>query len=106
MQPLLAARPWPPRSRSGAPSARRRRPGARSKGAAQSLPHRCEHRLGSQGDHDQAIEWHYRAGVAFQNAGQREDAQAVIRHLESLAGKYPTALPLVAKLDKLVAGEA
>jgi len=62
--------------------------------------------LGRQGDHDQAIKWRYRAFVALQKAAQREDAQAVIRHLESLAGKYPTARPLVAKLDKLVAGAA
>ena len=40
----------------------------------------------------------------FQKSGQKEDARAVIRHLDSLAGKYPTVLGLVAKLEKLVAG--
>jgi membrane associated rhomboid family serine protease len=74
--------------------------------AAQSLGHLYENMLGNKGDNDKAIEWYYRAGVAFQKAGQKDDARAVIRHLESLAGRYPTVLVLVARLEKLVAGQA
>lgn len=42
---------------------------------------------------------------AFQKSGQKEDEWAVIRHLDSLTGKYPTVLGLVAKLEKLVVGQ-
>jgi len=61
--------------------------------------------LGQNCDKEKAIEWYYRAGVAFHKAGHKEDTQAVIRHLQSLAGKYPTMLGLVAKLEKLAAGK-
>ncbi len=74
--------------------------------AAQSLGHLYENMLGNKEDKEKAIEWYYRAVVAFQKSGHKEDARAVIRHLDSLAGKYPTVLGLVAKLEKLVAGQA
>ena len=73
--------------------------------AAQSLGHLYENMLGQNIDKEKAIEWYYRAAVAFQKAGDKEDARAVIRHLQSLTGKHPTVLGLVAKLEKLVAGQ-
>ena len=73
--------------------------------AAQSLGHLYENMLGQKADKEKAIEWYYRAAVAFQKAGNKEDARAVIRHLESLTAKHPTVLGLVAKLEKLVAGQ-
>ena len=72
--------------------------------AAQSLGHLYENMLGQNIDKEKAIEWYYRAAVAFQKSGHKDDARAVIRHLESLAGKHPSVLGLVAKLEKLVAG--
>jgi len=72
--------------------------------AAQSLGHLYENMLGQNIDKEKAIEWYYRAAVAFQKAGDKEDARAVIRHLESLTGKHPSVLGLVAKLEKLVSG--
>jgi TPR repeat protein len=66
--------------------------------AAQSFGHLYENLRGSQDDKEQAIEWYYRAAVAFQKTGHPDDARAVIRHLQSLAGQYPTVLGLVAKL--------
>jgi len=71
--------------------------------AAQSLGHIYENMLGNNTDKEKAIEWYYRAAVAFQKSGNKDDAQAMIRHLESLTGKHPTVLGLVAKLEKLVA---
>jgi len=73
--------------------------------AAQSLGHLYENMLGQKQDKEKAIDWYYRAAVAFHKAGHQEDARAVIRHLESLTGKYPSVLGLVAKLEKLVAGQ-
>ena len=73
--------------------------------AAQSLGHIYENMLGNNVDKEKAIEWYYRAAVAFQKSGHKDDAQAMIRHLESLTGKHPTVLGLVAKLEKLVAGQ-
>ena len=73
--------------------------------AAQSLGHLYENMLGQKADKEKAIEWYYRAAVTFQKAGNKEDARAVIRHLESLTAKHPTVLGLVAKLEKLVAGQ-
>jgi len=73
--------------------------------AANSLGHLYENMLGKKDDQEKAIEWYYRAAVAFQKSGHQDDARAVIRHLESLADKYPTVLGLVAKLEKLVAGQ-
>ena len=73
--------------------------------AAQSLGHIYENMLGNNVDKEKAIEWYYRAAVAFQKSGYKEDAQAMIRHLESLTGKHPTVLGLVAKLEKLVVGQ-
>ena len=73
--------------------------------AAQSLGHLYENMLGNKVDKEKAIEWYYRAAVAFQKSGHKEDARAVIGHLQSLTGKKPTVLGLVAKLEKLVAGQ-
>ena len=73
--------------------------------AAQSLGHLYENMLGQKEDKEKAIEWYYRAAVAFQKSGHKDDARAVIRHLESLTAKHPTVLGLVAKLEKLVAGQ-
>jgi membrane associated rhomboid family serine protease len=74
--------------------------------AANSLGHLYENMLGNKEDREKAIEWYYRAGVAFQKAGQRDDAIAVIRHLQGLAGKYPLVLGYVARLEKLCAPAA
>ena len=73
--------------------------------AAQSLGHLYENMLGQKEDKEKAIEWYYRAAVAFHKSGLMDDARAVIRHLESLTGKYPSVLGLVAKLEKLVVGQ-
>jgi len=73
--------------------------------AAQSLGHLYENMLGKNEDKEKAIEWYYRAAVAFHKAGQKVDARAVIRHLQGLTAKHPTVLELVAKLEKLVAGQ-
>ena len=73
--------------------------------AAQSLGHIYENMLGNNADKEKAIEWYYRAAVVFQKSGHKDDARAVIRHLESLTGKHPTVLGLVAKLEKLVVGQ-
>lgn len=73
--------------------------------AAQSLGHLYENLRAGAGDRDRAIEWYYRAAVAFRKSGRTEDARAMIRHLESLADKYPTVRQLIAKLEQLVPGE-
>ena len=73
--------------------------------AAQSLGHLYENMLGQKEDKEKAIEWYYRAAVAFHKSGLMDDARAVIRHLQSLTGKYPSVLGLVAKLEKLVVGQ-
>lgn len=73
--------------------------------AAQSLGHIYENMLGNKADKDKSIEWYYRAAIVFQKTGQKDDARAMIRHLESLTGKHPSVLGLVAKLEKLVASQ-
>ena len=73
--------------------------------AAQSLGHLYENMLGQNIDKEKAIEWYYRAAVAFQKSGHQDDARAIIRHLQSLTDKYPVVLGLVAKLEKLVTGQ-
>lgn len=54
--------------------------------------------LGQKEDKEKTIVWYYRT-IAFQKPCHKDDARAVIRHLES-----PTVLGLVAKLVKLVTG--
>lgn len=73
---------------------------------SQSLGHLYENMLGNRDDKEKTIEWYYRAAVSFQKSGHKDDARAVIRHLESLASKYPTVLQLVAELEKLATGMA
>lgn len=73
--------------------------------AAQSLGHLYENMLGKKEDKEKAIEWYYRAAVAFQKSGQKDDARAIIAHLQSLTTKHPSVLGLVTKLEKLVAGQ-
>jgi tetratricopeptide (TPR) repeat protein len=66
--------------------------------AASSLAYIYENGSGVPADIEQAIEWYYRAGVAYRKAGRRDDAIAVITHLESLASRYPAVLAAIAKL--------
>lgn len=70
--------------------------------AANSLARLYENGLGIPADREKAIEWYYRAAVAFQKKGQREDAEAICRHLESVARGYPAVLGLLAKLKALI----
>jgi TPR repeat protein len=73
--------------------------------AAQSLGHIYENMLGNNADKEKAIEWYYRAAAVFQKSGHKDDAWAMIYHLKSLTDKHPAVLGLVAKLEKLVAGQ-
>ena len=73
--------------------------------AAQSLGHLYENMLGQNIDKEKAIEWYYRAAVAYQKAGHKDDARAIIRHLQGLTAKHPSVLGLVTELEKLVAGQ-
>lgn len=47
---------------------------------------------------EKAIEWYHRAARGYLRAGRREDAEAMLRHLEALAAGYPAVLGLVAEL--------
>jgi len=69
--------------------------------AASSLAYIYENGAGVPADIEQAIEWYYRAGVAYRKAGRREDAIAVVTHLESLAAKYPAVLSAITRLRAL-----
>ena len=69
--------------------------------AASGLAYIYENGAGVPADIEQAIEWYYRAGVAYRKAGRREDAIAVITHLESLAAKYPAVLSAITRLRAL-----
>lgn len=71
--------------------------------AANSLGYLYENGVGVPADREKAIEWYYRAGVGYQKAKRFDDAQAVIRHLESLAAKFPAVQGAVTKLKTLVA---
>jgi hypothetical protein len=64
--------------------------------------HHCDERR-DIGSREPDTGSHYRA-IAFQKPCHKDDARAVIRHLESLTGKHPTVPGLVAKPEKLVAG--
>lgn len=69
--------------------------------AANSLGYLYENGCGIAADKEQAIEWYYRAAVAYRKAGRLDDAGAVIHHLKSLASSYPAVLALLAKLKTL-----
>jgi membrane associated rhomboid family serine protease len=69
--------------------------------AASSLAYIYENGSGVPADIEQAIEWYYRAGVAYRKAGRRDDAIAVITHLEGLAVKYPAVLGAISRLRLL-----
>lgn len=55
--------------------------------------------VGFAADREKAVEWYYRAGALFQKRGQREDAQALVVHLRSLAAGYPAVQAMVTKLE-------
>jgi uncharacterized membrane protein len=74
--------------------------------AANSLAYLYESGAGIPADREKAIEWYYRAAVDFRKAGRTDDAHAIIRHLESVAVKYPAVLALVAKLKAAPVGAA
>jgi len=74
--------------------------------AANSLGYIYEHALGRDADPEKAIEWYYRAGVAYHKAGRIEDAKTVVKVLNSLAASYPAVLGLVTELDQLARGGA
>jgi TPR repeat protein len=71
--------------------------------AANSLGRLYENGIGVSADREKAIEWYYRAAVAFKKTGHREDAAAVIHHLNSLARQYPAVLGLVTRLRQTLA---
>jgi membrane associated rhomboid family serine protease len=71
--------------------------------AANSLGYLYENGVGIPADREKAIEWYYRAGVSYQKAKRLDDAQAIIRHLESVAVKFPAVQGAIAKLKALVA---
>ena len=71
--------------------------------AANSLGRLYENGIGVSADREKAIEWYYRAAVAFKKTGRREDAAAVIHHLDSLARQYPAVLGLVTRLRQTLA---
>jgi TPR repeat protein len=71
--------------------------------AANSLGRLYENGIGVGADREKAIEWYYRAAVGFKKAGRREDAEAVIRHLDGLARQYPAVLGLVTRLRQTLA---
>jgi membrane associated rhomboid family serine protease len=74
--------------------------------AANSLGYLYEHGAGIPADREKAIEWYYRAGVGYQKAKRWDDAHAIVRHLESLAAKYPAVQGAVTRLKTLIiAGE-
>jgi len=69
--------------------------------AANSLGYIYEHALGRDADPEKAIEWYYRAGVAYHKAGRIEDAKTMVTVLNALAATYPAVLALVSKLHRL-----
>ncbi|MDO8703890.1 MAG: tetratricopeptide repeat protein [Sulfuricaulis sp.] len=71
--------------------------------AANSLGRLYENGIGVSADREKAIEWYYRAAVAFKKTGRREDAAAVIHHLDGLARQYPAVLGLVTRLRQTLA---
>jgi TPR repeat protein len=71
--------------------------------AANSLGRLYKNGIGVSADREKAIEWYYRAAVAFKKAGRREDAEAIIHHLDSLARQYPAVLGLVTRLRQMLA---
>ncbi len=71
--------------------------------AANSLGRLYENGIGVGADREKSIEWYYRAAVGFKKAGRREDAEAVIRHLDGLARQYPAVLGLVTRLRQTLA---
>ncbi|MHB1140806.1 MAG: rhomboid family intramembrane serine protease [Sulfuricaulis sp.] len=71
--------------------------------AANSLGRLYENGIGVSEDREKSIEWYYRAAVAFKKAGRREDAEAIIRHLDGLARQYPAVLGLVTRLRQTLA---
>ncbi|HJX09817.1 MAG TPA: tetratricopeptide repeat protein [Candidatus Binatia bacterium] len=71
--------------------------------AANSLGRLYENGIGVGADNEKAIEWYYRAALAYKKAGRREDAEAIIRHLDNLARQYPAVLGLVTRLRQTLA---
>jgi TPR repeat protein len=71
--------------------------------AANSLGRLYENGIGVGADREKAIEWYYRAAVGFKQAGRREDAEAIIHHLDGLARQYPAVLGLVTRLRQTLA---
>jgi membrane associated rhomboid family serine protease len=71
--------------------------------AANSLGYLYETGTSSLNDPEKAVEWYYRAGVSYYQAARLDDARAMIKALQNVAGKYPAVIPLIGKLEKLVA---
>lgn len=71
--------------------------------AANSLGRLYENGIGVTADKEKTIEWYYRAALSFKKANRREDAEAIIRHLDSLARQYPAVLGLVTRLRQTLA---
>jgi membrane associated rhomboid family serine protease len=69
--------------------------------AASSLAYIYENGVGVPANIDEAIEWYYRAAAAFRKAGGRDDAEAIITHLESISSRYPAVLGAIARLKTL-----
>lgn len=70
--------------------------------AASSLGHLCENLPAGAGK-EKAIEWYYRAGVAFHKAGRADDARAMVTAMHGLARRYPLVQDLAAELERLIA---
>jgi membrane associated rhomboid family serine protease len=72
--------------------------------AAVSLAHLHENATGALRNPQQAIVWYGRAVELFRQRGLREDANAMLRHLESLGARGPSAQDVLARLRPLVKG--
>ena len=66
--------------------------------AARSLGYHYEHGVGIAADRERAIEYYYRAAVGYKKLGRRPDLDAMIRHLESTAARYPVVLGMLNRL--------
>ncbi|OGI51632.1 MAG: hypothetical protein A3B81_06650 [Candidatus Muproteobacteria bacterium RIFCSPHIGHO2_02_FULL_65_16] len=66
--------------------------------AAQSLGYHYEHGVGIVADRERAIEYYYRAAAGYKKLGRRTDLDAMIRHLESTAARYPAVLGMLSRL--------
>ena len=70
--------------------------------AASTLGHLYANGPKGIADNEKAMEWFYKAGVAYHQAGRRDDALAVIKELQTAAANYPAVYQLIAELEKLV----